>query len=83
LPIVDNLKMLMVRVDSITTSTRSDDGIGSTLEHFQQIRGVPRLMVTAIRDALTRNVPDRWGSGSAMAWMYYCPVFLMAIHLLA
>jgi hypothetical protein len=75
--------MLMVRVDFITTSIRSDDDIGSTLEHFQQIRGVPRLMVTTIRDALTRNVPDRWGSGSVMAWMQYCHVFLAAIHLLA
>jgi hypothetical protein len=75
--------MWLVRVDSITTSTRSDDNIGSTLEHFQQIQRVPRLMVTAIRDALTRNVPDRWRSGSAMAWMYQCHVFLVAIHLLA
>jgi hypothetical protein len=75
--------MWLVRVDSITTSTRSDDDIGPTLKHFHHILGVPRLMVTAIRDALTRNVPGCWGSGSAMAWMYYCYVFLVAIHLLA
>jgi hypothetical protein len=72
--------MLMVRVDSITTSIRSDDDIWSTIAHFQKLQGVLHLMVAAIRDAITHNLPDGWGIGSAMAWMNQYHVLLVASY---
>ena len=55
MPIVGGSQGLMVQVNSITTSTCSDDAIWSTLEHIQQIQGMLRLIVVAIRELPLRS----------------------------